>query len=121
MVYQVWAQYKIPVGASASDPVALPELKAAKNSKTVKRAQLELYAKGCDAVVRLGGGAVVASAAVDAESLKMPDGSIQIPQGAILLYEIPDELVATATHASVIVDGTGTGSLYMKIGYGENV
>lgn len=106
-------QYAIPITASASTALAVSEIAASKGTRNV--AQVELCPIGCDAVVNIGAAGVAASATPDGTTKKLPAGNIFVPDSASFVYTIDQN----ATHVSVISANGSTGTLWMKVGQGE--
>lgn len=112
-MYQVIAEYKIPVAASASAgrEIVLPD-----DSTLVQRSDMQyrLRAVGCDVVFKFGGASVAASGATADD--KRPDGNCSIAEGAIEMFRPK----SGHTHVSVVSeDGVGTGFLILTVGSGD--
>ena len=108
-------EYKIAVTGTASAALAIPEI-ASLYARGFKP-QLLFFAKSCDIVKKTGEDQFVTAATAAATSTRDAGNNI-IPEGAVM----GEGVLQDVTHISAISDdGASTGTLYVTVGYGEEI
>lgn len=113
MAFRPVKQYVIDTSTSASSAFSLTHAKVPIADQPGPKAQVRIHAVDADCVVKFGDNAVAASDTVSSGAL--PDGNFHVPEGAIEIFDLSNTDLYISTKA------TGTGKLYVCLGYGEKI